>query len=173
MIELMDWTQVPLEQGSPVRSSITVSDENEFMLTIWTGAGTLGMFMTSSAEPTRGTVEYPQHPTSLSVDYPYIVALLPNNTLEIHSMEGLSIVAVLSCPTRLQASLLSFKIGGYLIPSTRNQAVQLVTTPLIPPLPSPTKPKSPPISPRTSSDHAPPSGSGLTPPPTPAKPRRS
>ncbi|KAG8948013.1 hypothetical protein FRC03_000851 [Tulasnella sp. 419] len=121
------------------------SDENEFMLTIWTGAGTLGMFMTSSAEPTRGTVEYPQHSTSLSVDYPSTVALLPNNTLEIHSMEGLSIVAVLSCSTTLQASLLCFNIGGYLIPSTRNQVVQLVTTPLIPPPPSPTKPKSPPI----------------------------
>lgn len=76
------------------------------------------------------------------VDFPYIAALLPNGTIEIHSLTTLEIVAVLACPEPLRASYLSRSINGYLIPSASgNQALQPVSVPL---LPSPATAASPP-----------------------------
>ncbi|KAG8888270.1 hypothetical protein FRB99_004130, partial [Tulasnella sp. 403] len=168
-LELMDWSQPP-EPDPSVRPSIAVSDQNEFMLVVWTGTGSLGFFMSGSGDPVRGTLEYPGQPISISdetrlgVDYPYIAALLPNNTIEIHSMNTMAIVAVLQCPTTLQASFLSHSLSGYLAPSMeRNSVLRPVMVPLF--RPTPTSPPSPMRRKRESV--APPAGSGLTPPSSP------
>ncbi|KIO24147.1 hypothetical protein M407DRAFT_15469 [Tulasnella calospora MUT 4182] len=119
--------------------------------------------MTGGGDPTRGTLDYPQHPLSICIDYPYVVALLPNGTIEIHSIVTLSIVAILSCPTTLQPCLLSSSAGGYLVPSLqRNNAIKPTVIPLLNPPPA-TPTKSRPAQDPTS----PPGGSGLTPPSTP------
>lgn len=71
---------------------------------------------------------------------------------------------MLSCPTTLQPCLLSSSIGGFLVPSLqRNNAIKPVVIPLLNPPPA-TPSKSRPTQDPTS----PPSGSGLTPPSTPA-----
>ncbi len=95
---------------------------------------------------------------SIGVDYPYIIALLPNKTIEIHSMASptLSIVAVIPCPTTLQSSFLSHSVTAYLVPSLQRHNALKATYVSLLKLPTP------------SGD--PTSGSGLTPPPTPAKP---
>ncbi|KAG8884781.1 hypothetical protein FRB97_003302 [Tulasnella sp. 331] len=132
-LDLMDWSHVPLEENSPIRPILVVTEQSEFMLVVWTGNGSLGFFMSGTGDPVRGTMEYPQHPISICVDHPYIAALLPNDTIEIHSLATLSIVAVLPCPT-FHASQLSRNLAGYLIPSARgNQALQPITVPLLPP----------------------------------------
>ncbi|KAG8944702.1 hypothetical protein FRC04_001601 [Tulasnella sp. 424] len=163
-LELMEWSQDQSLPPQHVKPLMAVSDTSEFMLAIWTGNGALGFFMTGLGDPTRGTLDYPQHPLSICIDFPYVAALLPNGTIEIHSIVTLSIVAVLSCPTTLQPCLLSSSIGGFLVPSLqRNNAIKPVVIPLLNPPPA-TPSKSRPTQDPTS----PPSGSGLTPPSTPA-----
>ncbi|KAG8917630.1 hypothetical protein FRC01_002324, partial [Tulasnella sp. 417] len=162
-LELMEWSQDQSLPPRHVKPLIIVSDPSEFMLAIWTGNGALGFFMTGNGDPTRGTLDYPQHPLSICIDYPYVAALLPNGTIEIHSIVTLSIVAVLSCPTTLQPYLLSSSVGGYLVPSLqRNNAIKPTVIPLLNPPPT-TPTKSRPAKDPTS----PPGGSGLTPPSTP------
>ncbi|KAG8960758.1 hypothetical protein FRC00_014207 [Tulasnella sp. 408] len=162
-LELMEWSQDQSLPPRHVKPLIVVSDPSEFMLAIWTGNGALGFFMTGTGDPTRGTLEYPQHPLSMCIDYPYVAALLPNGTIEIHSIVTFSIVAVLSCPTTLQPCLLSSSVGGYLVPSLqRNNAIKPTVIPLLnppPATPTKTRPAQDPTSP--------PGGSGLTPPSTP------
>ncbi|KAG9050608.1 hypothetical protein FS837_004133 [Tulasnella sp. UAMH 9824] len=162
-LELMEWSQDQSLPPRHVKPLIVVSDPSEFMLAIWTGNGALGFFMTGAGDPTRGTLDYPQHPLSICIDYPYVAALLPNGTIEIHSIVTLSIVAVLSCPTTLQPCLLSSSVGGYLVPSLqRNNAIKPTVVPLLnppPATPNKTRPARDPTSP--------PGGSGLTPPSTP------
>ncbi|KAG9013429.1 hypothetical protein FRB90_006050 [Tulasnella sp. 427] len=162
-LELMEWSQDQSLPPRHVKPLIAISDPSEFMLAIWTGNGALGFFMTGNGDPTRGTLDYPQHPLSICIDYPYVAALLPNGTVEIHSIVTLSIVAVLSCPTTLQPCLLSSSNGGYLVPSLqRNSAIKPAVIPLLNPPPStPTKSRS------RDNPTSPPSGSGLTPPSTP------
>jgi len=125
---------LPLDQArsSPslvVKPFITVIDDNEFLILSWTGSSTLGVFITGSGDPVRGTLEWPTHPEAVCLDYPYITTLLPNNTIEIHSIETQTIVQVIPAPpivsprsspglspsTRLS---LATSLSGYLVPST-------------------------------------------------------
>ena len=56
---------LPLSQdpsSPPVKPSITVIGENEFLVLSWTGASTLGVFITGEGDPVRGTLEWPTHP---------------------------------------------------------------------------------------------------------------
>ncbi|KAF9553103.1 hypothetical protein CPC08DRAFT_245203 [Agrocybe pediades] len=128
-----------------VKPSITVIGPNEFLILSWTGASTLGLFITGDGDPVRGTLEWPSHPESICLDYPYVTSLLPNNTIEIHSIETQAIIQVIGAPApstspdpssppghRRSASSASAKnidpaqrlslvssIGGYLVPSTQ------------------------------------------------------
>ncbi|KAF8966668.1 hypothetical protein BDZ97DRAFT_1657548 [Flammula alnicola] len=145
---------IPLSQAfepTPfvVKPSITVISQNEFLILSWTGASTLGLFITGDGDPVRGTLQWPSHPEAISLDYPYITSLLPNDTIEIHSVETQEIVQVIGAPatsssskptsptkqsTHQRSSSTSSKsadidlsrrlnlissIGGYLVPSTQ------------------------------------------------------
>jgi vacuolar protein sorting-associated protein 3 len=57
---------------------------------------------------------------TLGYEYPYIAALLPNKTIEVHNIETQLIVQVLSAPddNRTRMSLMSCLPGGYLVPSS-------------------------------------------------------
>uniref|UniRef100_A0A8H8CKT2 CNH domain-containing protein n=1 Tax=Psilocybe cubensis TaxID=181762 RepID=A0A8H8CKT2_PSICU len=81
-----------------VKPSITVISQNEFLILSWTGASTLGLFVTGDGDPVRGTLEWPSHPEAICLDYPYITSLLPNNTIEIHSVDTQAIVQVVGAP---------------------------------------------------------------------------
>jgi len=92
---------LPLSQagdGGTVKPFITVISENEFLILSWTGASTLGLFVTGEGDPVRGTLEWPSHPEAVCLDYPYITTLLPNHTVEIHSIETQTIVQVIAAP---------------------------------------------------------------------------
>ncbi|KAF7316392.1 CNH domain-containing protein [Mycena indigotica] len=106
--------------GAP---SICVTSENpaEFLILSWTGASTLGVFINHNGDPVRGTLEWPHHPRAVVLDYPYVAALLPNRTIEIHSLETQSIMQVLPAPhDDSEARLtLSTALSAYLVPSTQ------------------------------------------------------
>ncbi|KAI1785955.1 hypothetical protein LXA43DRAFT_1035556 [Ganoderma leucocontextum] len=97
MIPLLPISQAP-DTSLVVKPSITVITESEFLILSWTGASTLGVFITGDGDPVRGTLEWPGHPEAISLDYPYVTTLLPNNTIEIHSIATQSIVQVIPAP---------------------------------------------------------------------------
>ncbi|KAI8974863.1 hypothetical protein BD414DRAFT_497764 [Trametes punicea] len=132
VINLVEASLVPLlpisqAMGSEVviKPSITVITENEFLILSWTGASTLGVFITGEGEPVRGTLEWPSHPEAVSLDYPYVTTLLPNNTIEIHSVETQSIVQVIPAPPEGSSSedrkALVACFRGFFIPSTQRR----------------------------------------------------
>lgn len=54
-----------------IKPSITVISQNEFFLLSWTGAGTLGLFITGDGDAVRGTIQWAIHPESIcKYDYP-------------------------------------------------------------------------------------------------------
>ncbi|KAG5732330.1 Transforming growth factor-beta receptor-associated protein 1 [Termitomyces sp. T112] len=126
---------IPISQAPdsdvPIQPSITIVGDNEFLILSWTGATTIGLFITTDGDPVRGTLEWPSHPEAVCLDYPYVTTLLPNGTIEIHSIETQAIVQVIGAdnfstpirPTgqqdqqqRLRIDLVS-SLGGYLVPS--------------------------------------------------------
>ncbi|KAF8069012.1 hypothetical protein FPV67DRAFT_1761709 [Lyophyllum atratum] len=144
---------IPVSQAQdstiPVKPSITVVGENEFLILSWTGASTIGLFITGDGDPVRGTLEWPSHPEAVCLDYPYVTALLPNGTIEIHSIETQATVQVITAPNSSQPSSPTGQPGawprsylnlvsshsGYLVPSTqrsekmRTTKVKLLRTP--------------------------------------------
>ncbi|KAG6830375.1 hypothetical protein H0H92_001012 [Tricholoma furcatifolium] len=132
---------IPISQAPDpdvsIKPSITIVGENEFLILSWTGAGTIGLFITGEGDPVRGTLEWPSHPQALCLDYPYITSLLPNGNIEIHSIETQTIVQVIS-PDLTQGTQsgshlnLVSSLSGYLVPSTqRSEKMRTTRVPLL------------------------------------------
>ncbi|KAJ7598856.1 hypothetical protein C8J56DRAFT_915191 [Mycena floridula] len=119
------------EPGSPkIKPSITLVAEKEFLILSWTGTSTIGIFISTEGDPTRGTLEWPTHPLSVCFDYPYVTSLLPNHTIEIHSIETQAIIQVVPTPDSTEG-LASSQVG-YLVPSTeRSSKMRMVSVPLL------------------------------------------
>ncbi|KAH9924078.1 uncharacterized protein B0H18DRAFT_1085579 [Fomitopsis serialis] len=120
MLPLMPLSQA--QDGLTIKPCITVISDNEFLIASWMGASSLGVFITGDAEPVRGTLEWPAHPESISLNYPHIAALLPNETIEIHSVETQAIVQVVSAPADGQVperKKLVASANGFFVPSSQ------------------------------------------------------
>lgn len=107
--------------AGPPGICVTGDDPPEFLILSWTGASTLGVFISGAGDPVRGTLEWPAHPRAVVLDYPYVAALLPNRTVEIHSIESQGIVQVLPAPKDDAEPRLALAaaLAGYLVPSTQ------------------------------------------------------
>ncbi|CAG8810763.1 12505_t:CDS:2, partial [Gigaspora rosea] len=80
MIPLMPYTNGGSEPFNPI---ITIISEKEFLLALPPYSG---QFMSFGGEPVRGTLEWQNFPRAIGVEYPYTVALLRDNTIEIHNI---------------------------------------------------------------------------------------
>ncbi|KAF9225922.1 hypothetical protein BS17DRAFT_777879 [Gyrodon lividus] len=114
-----------LDDPKPVKPFIIVVGEDEFLMLSWTGASTLGVFLTGEGDPVRGTLEWPSHPLSVCLDYPHVTTLLPNGTIEIHSVETQSIIQIVSAPPDDNSSAnrrigLVASLGGYVVTSSEH-----------------------------------------------------
>src|SRR6266498_3607714 len=47
---------------------------------------TIGQFFSSTGDPVRGILQWNSFPRAISVEFPYVVALLRNNVIEIHNI---------------------------------------------------------------------------------------
>lgn len=77
-VPLLPISQAP-DPTIAVRPHITVISENEFLILSWTGASTLGVFVTGDGDPVRGTLEWPSHPETVCA-YPFSHTCCPQNS---------------------------------------------------------------------------------------------
>ncbi|KAI9264960.1 hypothetical protein BDA99DRAFT_437285 [Phascolomyces articulosus] len=72
------------------RPVLTVIKQDEFLVVSGNVSAnnhtTIGIFADSQGSPIRGTLQWSSYPKSLCVEFPYIAALLRNNTIEIHNI---------------------------------------------------------------------------------------
>src|ERR1700722_10602971 len=47
---------------------------------------TIGQFITTTGEPVRGLLTWDNFPRAIGVEYPYVVALLRNNVIEVQNI---------------------------------------------------------------------------------------
>ncbi|KAG1851971.1 CNH domain-containing protein [Suillus subluteus] len=123
MFELLPVTQVEGTAGT-IKPHITVISPSEFLLLSWTGGSTLGLFITGEGDPVRGTLEWPAHPVSVCLDFPYLTTLLPNGTIEVHSVETQTIIQVIPAPNFGEGGRpgLVSCLAGYAAPSSERGA---------------------------------------------------
>lgn len=65
LIPLLPLSQAMDPTPFVVKPSITVISDNEFLILSWTGASTLGLFISGDGDPVRGTLEWPSHPEAV------------------------------------------------------------------------------------------------------------
>ncbi|THH31063.1 hypothetical protein EUX98_g3126 [Antrodiella citrinella] len=135
---------VPISQagdGKLMKPSITVISETEFLILSWTGQATIGIFITVEGDPVRGTLEWPTYPESITLDYPFIIAVLPNQTVDIHNIETQSLIQSILAPSSSPTSSppitsdrkrVIWTAGGFLVPSSQGSSnLKMVPVPLI------------------------------------------
>nr|CAG8434698.1 7037_t:CDS:10 [Entrophospora candida] len=61
---------------------------------------TIGQFVLSNGDPVRGILQWTSFPRAIGVDYPYVVALLRNNTIEIHNIIDQKLVQTVTLRTK-------------------------------------------------------------------------
>ncbi|PCH34975.1 hypothetical protein WOLCODRAFT_133672 [Wolfiporia cocos MD-104 SS10] len=141
LFQLMPLNQV--SEGVPVKPSITVISENEFLILSNMGTHTMGMFITGDGEAVRGMLQWESHPEAICLDYPHIAALLPDATIEIHSIETQQRVQVIPAPPGGDAAALMKLLactGGFLVPSMqRSEKLRRTPVRLIRKRPTPTE----------------------------------
>ncbi|KAH7098333.1 hypothetical protein BKA62DRAFT_713277 [Auriculariales sp. MPI-PUGE-AT-0066] len=167
-IDLNSFAMTPLLPASQdgetiVKPCMAVVGENEFLVCTWMGTGAVGLFFSGDGNPVRGTLQWQQYPDFICVDSPYVAALMPNRSIEVHSLETLAVVQVIP-PTEGASVFLEPRIifgsPHFLAPSSqRIEKLGIVSLPIIPRNEAATK-----------DDSKAAKTSGLTPPPTPSKP---
>ncbi|KAK4052008.1 hypothetical protein OIO90_004538 [Microbotryomycetes sp. JL221] len=136
------------------RPAIGCVGTNEFLIASHTGPTTLGVFVTESGDPCRGTLEWASNLRSLVVDPVYSIALLHNNTIEVHSLHNQVLAQVVQLPMSTSPlaiqprSLVHSWSGLDLGITTGAYKTELVIAPL---LPRPSSPSSVPSTPKKGS----------------------
>ncbi|KAF8499515.1 hypothetical protein JB92DRAFT_3099258 [Gautieria morchelliformis] len=135
LIPLLPLSQVDSSPvKSPVKPSITVIGESEFLLLSWTGSSTLGVFITGTGDPVRGTLTWNMHPTALCCDYPYVTSLLPNGNIEVHELETQALRQILSSTSAISPIALGKSTHGFVVPrDNQKHTLDLVDFPLLEP----------------------------------------
>ncbi|CAO3630338.1 unnamed protein product [Cunninghamella echinulata] len=69
------------------------------------------IFLDSKGNAIRGTMQWSSYPKSICVEYPYIAALLKNNTIEIHNINNQQLLQVINLREDMEARGMSFGHG--------------------------------------------------------------
>ncbi|KAJ3336453.1 transforming growth factor, beta receptor associated protein 1 [Gonapodya sp. JEL0774] len=76
-------TLFPFDRSLAPRPLIAVVGNDEFLIATNTA---LGVFLSGRGDATRGTLQWGAYPKSVACQFPFTLALLPNNTVQIHSI---------------------------------------------------------------------------------------
>ncbi|KLT38373.1 hypothetical protein CC85DRAFT_289576 [Cutaneotrichosporon oleaginosum] len=170
----------PDDSWAPNPNVVVIPGENQFLVTSYTGANTMGVFLNGQGDPERGTIEWEEHPLSIAVESGFIIALLRNHTVVVHSLNDLENPAqTISLDPAAGVFALSYSPYGISIRDvvrdermvhTRFTLLSGALAPPISPVESPELPVE--VSTASEADPAPDieepaGGSGLTPPTSP------
>ncbi|KAI0765802.1 hypothetical protein BC629DRAFT_1583797 [Irpex lacteus] len=135
---------LPLSQAEgsgPVKPFIIVISDNEFLILSWTGASTLGLFITGDGDPVRGTLEWPTHPKAVAFDHPHVMTLMADDSIEIYSIETQTLVQTIPPPVQPTSLPLPFSLdraalflacNGLFVPSAqRSTKLRTISVPLL------------------------------------------
>ena len=97
------------------RPVLTVIKQDEFLVVSGNVSAnnhtTIGIFADSQGSPIRGTLQWSSYPKALCVEFPYIAALLRNNTIEIHNILDQKLLQIIQLNPSFEPRGMSFGHG--------------------------------------------------------------
>lgn len=119
LLQLLPLCQSTEDTPFEIKPIIEAVGENELLILSWTGTSALGVFITGDGDPVRGTLEWSGYPKAVCLNYPYVTSLLPDETIEVHSIETQSILQTIKSPTSSAGHVsLIASLYEHLAPST-------------------------------------------------------
>ncbi|WFD00365.1 hypothetical protein MYAM1_003113 [Malassezia yamatoensis] len=124
---------LPISQTNDISSAkirpcivpVILEDAQIFVITSHSRSGTLGAFIQSDGEPTEKLLEWPAHPRSVVMDGPFILALLRNDTIEVHDLRCMRRVQQIPVdPEKQPRSLVRIQRNDLLITPPIHSALQ-------------------------------------------------
>jgi hypothetical protein len=68
------------------RPLVAVVKQDEFLVVSGSADNQIGIFVNANGDAIRGTLTWSSFPKALCVEFPYVAALLRNNSIEIHNI---------------------------------------------------------------------------------------
>lgn len=161
---------ISVDSVTKVLPQIFVAGRDEYFCVTYNAPSSIGTFINSAGDPSRSPMtEWVGHPESVCIDEDLLISSMPNCQVQVHniSTQDLSQTIKLSSSATVPPNL-ALSRPGFSVPiNQRKQTLQKLSIAV----PSTTARK--PSSPLTRKGATEPSGSGLTPPPTPIRPAAS
>lgn len=100
-----------LGSGTQPRPLVAVVKQDEFLVVSGNSEGQIGLFVNGNGDAIRGTLQWSSYPKALCVEFPYVAALLRNNSIEIHNILDQSLLQTISLDPNIEAKGMSFGHG--------------------------------------------------------------
>lgn len=99
----------------------------EFLITSHSEDQSLGVFVQTNGEPSPKLIEWESHPRALFQEWPYLISLLRDDTIQVHHLETMERQQTIQLPELLEPRLLSSGVSKLNIHrQTANVAADLV-----------------------------------------------
>jgi hypothetical protein len=147
-----------------------VAGRDEYFCVTYNAPSSIGTFINSAGDPCRSPMtEWVGHPESVCIDDDLVISSMPNCQVQVYNINTQDLSQTIKLPSSVAVPpTLALSRPGFSAPiNQRKQTLQWLSI-TIPPTSAPKPP-----SPLTRKDPTEPSGSGLTPPPTPIRPAAS
>lgn len=94
------------------RPLVAVVRKDEFLVVSGSSDNqTIGIFVNSNGDAIRGTLQWSSYPKALCVEFPYVAALLRNNTIEIHNILDQNLLQTIPLDASIDAKGMTFGHG--------------------------------------------------------------
>lgn len=94
------------------RPLVAVVRKDEFLVVSGSSDNqTIGIFVNSNGDAIRGTLQWSSYPKALCVEFPYVAALLRNNTIEIHNILDQTLLQTIPLDPSIDAKGMAFGHG--------------------------------------------------------------
>ena len=156
---------ISLDSEKKVLPQIYVAGKDEYVCVTYNDPSSIGTFVNSSGDPCRSPMTgWVGHPESVCIDEGLLISSMPDCQVQVYKINALEISQTIKLPSSVTVPPnLVLSRPGFSAPiNQRKQTLQRLSI-TIPPTCAPNPP------PLTHKDPTEPSGSGLTPPPTPIR----
>lgn len=93
------------------RPLVAVVKKDEFLVVSGNADSQIGIFVNANGDAIRGTLQWSSYPKALCVEFPYVTALLRNNTIEIHNILDQTLLQTIPLDPSMEAKGMSFGHG--------------------------------------------------------------
>lgn len=90
---------------------VAVVKQDEFLMVSGTSDSQIGIFVNGNGDAIRGTLEWSSFPKALCVEFPYVAALLRNNSIEIHNILDQKLLQNIPLDPAMEAKGMTFGHG--------------------------------------------------------------